>query len=149
MRFLNRCDDRLEFTVVFRSVHRCIVEESLKFDFPVTKTPVACIVARHFIPAKRASEPGIVPRREMKIYVCQLLCNKVRVFGVERNSLFSQQPPRVRRFIVYESGSYRRVRLRPSVFRRGSAARGFDLSRFRRRKPISGREWKSGIVGRA
>jgi len=50
-------------------------------------------IARHLTPAKHARQARYCPRREMKIYVCQPLCRKVRVFGrVERNSLVSQQP---------------------------------------------------------
>lgn len=48
----------------------------LKFDLWATKIPMACIAARRFIPAKRTKRARYSPRREMKIYVCQLLCRQ-------------------------------------------------------------------------
>lgn len=62
---------------------------------------------------------------------------------VSKGILSSRNSRRVRRLIVYESGSYRRVGPCSGVVRRESATRQFDLSRFRRRKPISSRACRS------
>ena len=50
-------------------------------------------IAKHLILSKHAKQAWYCSRCEMKIYVRQPLCRKVRVFGrIERNSLLSQQP---------------------------------------------------------